>query len=178
MNVDGQGREIYLFAQKTGAGVSGWIRRSALLRPPPIPRDSRNPPPPSESATRLVINGAEGNRRLEGLRFLDWHGIPRTPGANKAVHYAGRNLDGPGYVYLVWAAPNVRYGGIAKDSLPDGSEFVPALDEHGEPIEELVQMYRGRDVRLRHKEDVAFIYGRAPNASGYGWIARANVGEP
>lgn len=177
MDVDGQGPETYLFAQKTGAGVTGWIRRSALVRPPPVPKDGRNPSPPSESDTRLVIDGSEGERRLEGLRFLDWHGFPRDPGANQAIHYTGRNLDHKGYVYLVWAAPNVRYGGIAKDSLPGGSEFVPSLNERRESIEELVPMYRGSDFRLRHKENVAFIYGRAPNLSSYGWIARGNVGE-
>jgi hypothetical protein len=177
MDVDGQGLDTYLFAQKTGAGVSGWVRRTAIRRPPRVPRDNRNPKPPAESETPLVIDGATAREKLRGLRFLGRYGLPRGPGANQAVHYAGRNLDQHGYVYLLWSAPNVVWGGIAKDSLPEGSEFVPALDENGNPIEEITPMYRRRDFLLRHKEDVTFLYGRAPESATYGWIIRANVGE-
>lgn len=176
MDLDRRGRpETYLFAQRTGAGVAGWVRRSALVDPPPIPRNTRNPRPPAVSRTPLVIDAAEGRRKLEGLRFVNSHGVIPEGGGNKGEHYGGRHPGELDYVYLLFAVPNVRYGGVARDSLPDGSLFVSALHERGDPIRERMTMYRGRD--LESPVRVTFVYGRPPRSRRYGWIARANVGE-
>nr|CAA9294417.1 hypothetical protein AVDCRST_MAG63-4891 [uncultured Armatimonadetes bacterium] len=68
------------------------------------------------------------------------------------MHYAGRNPGPRNFIYLLFAVPNVRRGGVARDSIPDGGSFLPALDD---------------------------LYGRAPGGARrrYGWIARANVGD-
>ncbi len=175
-NFDRRGSsEIYHFAQRTGAGVAGWVRRSALVAPPPIRRDTRNPAPPRVSRTPLLIDTAQGRRRLSGLRFVNSHGVIPKGGGNKGEHYGGRNPGSLDYVYQLFAVPNVRYGGVAKDSLPDGSLFFPALDERGRPIVETMTMYRGRD--LRRPVRVTFIYGRPARTRRFGWIARANVGR-
>ncbi len=176
MDLDGNGRpETYLFAQRTGAGVAGLVRRSALVHPPPIPRNTRDPSPPGASRTPLVIDAAEGRRKLEGLRYLNSHGEFAEGGGNKGDHFGGRNPGALDYIYLLFAVPNVRYGGVARDSLPDGSTFIQGLDSRGRPIVERMTMYRGRD--LNQPVRVTFLYGRPPRSRRYGWIARANVGE-
>jgi hypothetical protein len=78
-------------------------------------------------------------------------------------------------VYLLFPVPNVRRGGVAKDSLADGGRFVPALDDAGNPIAETMTMYRDGD--LARPVSVTFLYGRAAGGDTSGWIARANVGE-
>jgi hypothetical protein len=66
-------------------------------------------------------------------------------------------------------------GGTAKDSIPNGGRFIPALDEHGKAIVEVMTMYRDGD--LKQPVPVTFIYGREDGGALYGWLARANVGE-
>src|SRR5690606_17440878 len=92
-------------------------------------------------------------------------------GGNKGIHYAGRNPGTLDYVYLLRAVPNVQKGGTSKDSMPDGSMFVPALDENGHPITEVMTMYQNAD--LNKPVQVTFIYGRPMKSNTYGWIARA-----
>ncbi len=174
MSLDGRGPEPYLFAQRTGAGVAGWVRRRALASPPPLRTDTRNPRPPSVSPNPLVIDAAQGRSRLTGLRFVNSHGVFPEGGGNRGEHYAGRNPGPLDYIYLLFAVPNVRYGGVANDSLPDGSRFISALGDYGRPILETMTMYRGRDFASPVK--VIFLYGRAPRSRRYGWLARANVG--
>jgi hypothetical protein len=65
--------------------------------------------------------------------------------------------------------------GVAKDSLPDGSQFAAGLDDKGKTIVEVMTMYRDGD--WAKPVQVTFIYGRAKGGDLYGWIARANVGE-
>ncbi len=175
MNLDRRGRpELYVFAQRTGAGVAGWVRRSALESPPPLRTDGRNPRPPSIRRAPLVINAAQGRRRLAGLRFVNSHGVFPEGGGNKGEHYAGRNPGPLDYIYLLFAVPNVRYGGVAKDSRPDGSRFFLARGVGARPIRETMTMYRGKD--FTRPVRVTFLYGRAMGNTRYGWIARANVG--
>ena len=69
----------------------------------------------------------------------------------------------------------MQRGGVAKDSIPDGGQFIPALDENGKPITEVLTMYRNDD--FNQPVPVTFLYGRAGNGKLYGWLARANVGE-
>jgi hypothetical protein len=176
MDLDGKnGAETYLWAWQTEAG-SGWIARDALVDPPPAaPADpGRNPRPPREAAQPLIIDAAAGRRKLTGLRHVSSDGLIPPGGGNKGEHYAGRNPGPRDYVYLLFACPNVRRGGTACDSLPDGSKFVPALDDKGQPIAEVMTMYRDSD--LKKPVDVTFLYGRAPGGDRYGWLARANVG--
>jgi hypothetical protein len=176
MDLDGvPGLESYAWAWQTEAG-SGWIARDALVKPPPPDEDpQRNPRPPGESPTPLVINAAEGTRKLAGLRHVNSQGVLPPGGGNSGGHYAGRNPGPRDYIYLLFAVPNVQRGGTARDSLPDGSKFIPALDEHGQPIAETMTMYR--DKKIDQPVRVTFIYGRAEGGKGWGWIARANVGE-
>lgn len=175
MNLDGRGGpELYVFAQRTGAGVAGWVGRRSLVSPPPLRRDRRNPSPPSISRSPFVIDAARGRRRLSGLRFVNSHGVFAEGGGNKGEHYGGRNPGPLDYIYLLFAAPNVRYGGVAKDSVPHGSRFFAARGVDGRRIRETMTMYRGKD--FRRPVRVTFLYGRAIGSRLYGWIARANVG--
>ncbi|MDQ4072452.1 MAG: hypothetical protein M3088_06220 [Actinomycetota bacterium] len=174
MSLDGRDREPYLFAQRTGTDVAGWVRRAAVASPPPLRTDTRNPRPPSVSRDHLVIDAAQGRSLLAGLRFVNSHGVFPEGGGNKGEHYAGRHPGPLDYVYLLFAVPNVRYGGVAKDSLPDGSRFVRALGAGGRAILETMTMYRGRD--FDRPVRVTFLYGRAARTRRYGWLARANVG--
>lgn len=178
MTVKEKPKESFVWAWRTEAG-SGWIARSALVSPPPLPPADadtlRNPRPPRESEVLLTIGAAGGRKKLAGLRHVSSNGeIPPT-GGNKGEHYGGRMPGPKDFVYLLFAVPNVRRGGLAKDSFPDGGKFIPALDEQGKPIQEVMTMYRGRD--LTKPVPVTFLYGRAPDSDRWGWIARANVGE-
>lgn len=175
MSLGGRAREPYLFAQRTGAGVAGWVRRAALASPPPLRTDSRNPSPPAIRRRPFVVDGAQGRRRLAGLRFVNSHGEFPEGGGNKGEHYAGRKPGRLDYIYLLFAAPNVRYGGVAKDSLPSGSRFFSALGVNRRPIHETMTMYRGKD--FSRPVRVTFLYGRAIGNKRYGWMARANFGR-
>ena len=180
MDLDGKaGAESYAWAWATDAG-SGWIARDALVGPPsPPPPDAdakRNPRPPCEAETALVIDAAAGREKLAKLRHVDSTGkLPTSGGGNRGEHYGGRNPGERDYVYLLFAVPNVRRGGVAKDSLPNGSKFTPALHDDGKPIAEVMTMYRSDD--LNQPVDVTFLYGRAEGGAMWGWLARANVGE-
>lgn len=173
----GRGSENHFWAWRTGAGGSGWIAGSALVRPPRFDNDphDRNPPPPQVKEETLPIDAEAGREKLAGLRFLNSRGEFPDRGGNRGEHYGGRHRGPNDYVYLLFAVPNVARGGAAKDSLADGSEFVQALDEDGEPIRETMTMYRGRD--RTQPVRVTFLYGREPRSRRYGWIARANVGR-
>jgi hypothetical protein len=59
--------------------------------------------------------------------------------------------------------------------MPNGSNFIPALDDNGKPIVEVMTMYRDDD--LNQPIEVTFLYGRAEAGDIWGWLARANVGE-
>ena len=174
------GMESYAWAWATDAG-SGWIARDALIDPPPPPpapdaKSERNPKPPRESDKLLTIDCAAGREKLAKLRHVDSKGeLPKGGGGNRGEHYAGRNPGDLDYVYLLFAVPNVQRGGVAKDSLPNGSKFIPALDEKGKPIVEVMTMYRDDD--LNQPVEVTFLYGRAEGGDTWGWLARANVGE-
>jgi hypothetical protein len=173
LRVEGARQECY-WAHRAGPG-SGWIPRTALVDPPKFHRDphERNPRPPRLSRRTLRIDGAEGRRQLAGLYYQNSRSeFPN--GGNQGTHFAGRHPGESDYVYLLFAVPNVVRGGGAKDSLPDGSNFVRGLDERGSEIREVVTMYRGKD--LSQAVDVTFLYGRAPRSRLYGWMARANVG--
>ncbi|MEA2709093.1 MAG: hypothetical protein QOF78_1694 [Phycisphaerales bacterium] len=175
MDLDGKpGVESYAWAWATNDG-SGWIARDALVDPPPADaKADRNPKPPREAMTPLVIDAAAGRAKLEKLRHVDSSGqIPKS--GNRGEHYAGRNPGDRDYVYLLFAVPNVQRGGTAKDSLPDGSNFIAALDEKTKPIVEVMTMYRDGD--LNQPVEVTFLYGRAEGGEMWGWLARANVGE-
>ncbi len=175
MNVDGKGFAEYMWAWRSNAG-SGWIPRSAFVDPPPFTIDTkRDPKPPREAKESLVIDAAKGTKLLKGLRHTNYKGdIPDSAG-NKGEHYASRNPGPKDYVYLLAACPNVKNGGVARDSIPDGGRFVPALDKDGEPIRETMTMYKDGDFNL--PVAVTFLYGRAEKSDTYGWLARANVGE-
>jgi hypothetical protein len=176
MDPDGDGRkESFAWAWATKAG-SGWIARSALVdAPKPDADPTRNPKPPKESKDVLAIDCAAGREKLKGLRHVDSTGkIPEGSG-NMGEHYAGRNPGEKDYVYLLLACPNVMRGGVAKDSVPNGDTFIQALDENGKPIVEVMTMYRKGD--LNQPVKVTFLYGRTTTSNGWGWLARANVGE-
>jgi hypothetical protein len=64
---------------------------------------------------------------------------------------------------------------VARDSIPDGARFVPALDKDGEPIREKMTMYQGGN--FNQPVAVSFLYKRAAKSNIYAWLARANVGE-
>ena len=103
-------------------------------------------------------------RRLAGLSPPPWgRGSP------------GRNPGPKDYVYLLFACPNVQRGGVARDSIPDGGNFIPALDADGKPIVETMTMFKNGD--FAQPVTVTFLYGRAEKGEMYGWLARANVGE-
>ncbi len=175
MDLDGKaGAEEYLWAWNTDAG-SGWIARSAIVDPPAFAIDlDRNPKPPRQAERLLTIDAAAGTAKLKGLGHINSQGaLPR--GGNKGEHYTGRNPGPLDFVYLLFACPNVQRGGVARDSIPNGGKFVPALDEAGAPITETMTMYRDGD--FGKPEKVTFLYGRAENGEAYGWLARANVGE-
>lgn len=176
MAAGGQAKETYVWVWRSEAG-SGWIARSVLKNPPPTLFDAnRNPKPPREANTPLTIDASSGTRKLKGLRHVSSNGeIPPGHG-NQGGHYAGRKPGPQDFIYLLFAVPNVQRGGTAKDSIPDGGRFIPALDEQGHPIQEEMTMYRNSD--LKQPVPVTFIYGRVPGSDSYGWIARANVGEP
>jgi hypothetical protein len=177
MNLDGKpGKESYAWAWATTDG-SGWVARDALIDPPPPDaKADRNPKPPKEADMLLVIDTAAGREKLAKLRHVDSKGeLPTGGGGNRGEHYAGRNPGEKDYVYLLFAVPNVQRGGTAKDSLPNGSKFIPALDEKGKPIAEVMTMYRDDD--LNQPVTVTFLYGRAEGGEMWGWLARANVGE-
>jgi len=176
MDLDGKpGKESYAWAWATTDG-SGWIARDALVDAPPAdPKSDRNPKPPRESDTPLTIDTAAGREKLAKLRHFDSKGEIPKGGGNRGEHYAGRNPGEKDYVYLLFAVPNVQRGGVAKDSLPNGSKFIPALDEKGKAIVEVMTMYREGDVD--QPVEVTFLYGRAEGGEMWGWLARANVGE-
>jgi hypothetical protein len=176
MKLDGAGRkQTFAWAWATKAG-SGWIALDDLVDPPPVKTDpTRNPKPPGEAKRALTIDAARGRELLTGLRHVNSKGVLPTGGGNKGEHYAGRHPGPRDYVYLLFAVPNVQRGGVAKDSLPDRSHFIPALDEHGRPIAETMTMYRDDD--LDQPVPVTFLYGRAEDGQTWGWLARANVGE-
>jgi hypothetical protein len=176
MDLDGKpGAESYAWAWATTDG-SGWIARDALIDPPPAdPKSDRNPKPPKEADKPLTIDTLAGREKLAKLRHVDSKGDLPKGGGNRGEHYAGRNPGEKDYVYLLFACPNVQRGGTAKDSLPNGSKFIPALDEKGKPIVEVMTMYRDDD--LNQPVEVTFLYGRAEAGEMWGWLARANVGE-
>ena len=175
MSIGGGDKETYVWAWRTEAG-SGWIARNLLVDPPPMLFDAtRNPKPPRESQTPLIIDATAGTQKLKGLRHVSSDGEIPAGSGNKGEHYAGRNPGPQDFVYLLFAVPNVQRGGVAKDSIPSGDQFISALDEQGRPIQEEMTMYRDGD--LKQPVQVTFLYGRVPNSAFYGWIARANVGE-
>jgi hypothetical protein len=176
MDLDGKaGAEEYVWAWRTTAG-SGWIARSALVDPPPFAIDTkRNPKPPRETKESLVINAAKGTKLLTGLRHTSGNGKIPSGAGNKGEHYAGRNPGAKDYVYLLFACPNVKGGGVACDSIADGGRFVPALDQDGKPISETMTMFKDGD--FSKPVSVTFLYGRNKKGEIYGWLARANVGE-
>jgi hypothetical protein len=175
MDLDGKpGVEEYVWAWKTDAG-SGWVAHGAIVDPPPFEIDvARNPMPPGESKTLLVIDAAKGTALLTGLRHTNTQGVI-PEGGNRGEHYTGRNPGPKDFVYLLFACPNVQRGGVARDSIPDGGRFIQALDENGKPITETMTMYR--DEHVAQPTPVTFLYGRAEDGEAYGWLARANVGE-
>src|SRR5439155_18701491 len=167
-------KQSYAWAWATPAG-SGWIARSALVDPPKVDVDpQRDPKPPRESDTPMLIDGAAGRQKLEGLRHINSKGVI-PEGGNHGTDYAGRHPGEQAYVYLLFACPNVVRGGMARDSLADGSKFIPALDEKDKPIVEVMTMYRDGD--LSKPVRVTFLYGRGEGGDLYGWVARANMGE-
>lgn len=176
MDLDGKpGAEEYVWAWKTDAG-SGWIAHDAIVDPPPFAIDlARNPKPPRESDKPMTIDAAKGTALLTDLRHTNSQGVIPTIGGNKGEHYAGRNSGPNDFVYLLFACPNVQRGGVARDSIPAGGQFIPALDEDGKPITETMTMFRGGD--FAQPVSVTFLYGRADAGEAYGWLARANVGE-
>jgi hypothetical protein len=175
MDVDRSGtKQSFAWAWATEAG-SGWIARSELVNPPKPDIDpTRNPKAPRDSDQRLVIDAAAGRKKLDGLRFMNSQGTIKPTG-NHGTDYGGRHPGAADYIYLCFACPNVIKGGMARDSLADGSGFVPALDEKGKPIVEVMTMYRDADMKKPVK--VTFLYGRGEDGDLYGWIARANVGD-
>jgi hypothetical protein len=175
MDVDHSGtKQSFAWAWATEAG-SGWIARSELANPPKPDIDpTRNPRPPRDSDQRLVIDAPTGRKKLEGLRFMNSQGTIK-PSGNHGADYGGRHPGNADYIYLCFACPNVIRGGMARDSLADGSRFVPALDEKAKPIVEVMTMYRDADMKKPVR--VTFLYGRGDDGDLYGWIARANVGD-
>lgn len=168
--------KTYGWAWATDAG-SGWIALDALVDPPEVRIDEqRNPKPPAEASKPLTIDAAAGLKQLAGLRHVNSKGELPAAGGNMGEHYTSRR---PGeaidFVYLLFAVPDVQRGGVAKDSIPDGGTFIPALDENGGFITETMTMYRDND--FSQPVQVTFLYGRAENGTTYGWLARANVGE-
>jgi hypothetical protein len=167
--------EEFLWAWNTGAG-SGWVARRALLHPPRFAIDTtRNPSPPHEAATSLIVDAQRGTHALKNLRHTNSRGVIPDGGGNKGEHYGGRHPGPTDYVYLLFACPNVRRGGTARDSIVDGGEFVLGLDDRGQPIAETMTMYRDGD--FTQPVSVTFLYGRAADGDIYGWMARANVGR-
>lgn len=169
---------VWGWSMKTVSGdkrrCSGWIPRKALADPPEIGFDATlNPRPPREGRP-LEIDCDRATRKLRGLRFKDSKGHITRHGKH-GTDYAGRNRGPRNFVYLCFNVPNVTHGGVAKDSLPDGSRFVPGLDEQGKPIRERMTMYRGD--HPAKAVPVHFVYGRSEDGTDWGWIAQANVGR-
>jgi hypothetical protein len=75
MDLDGKsGTEEYLWAWNTDAG-SGWVARDAIVDAPKFEIDTtRNPKPPGEAKTPLVIDAAKGTLLLTGLRHTNSQG--------------------------------------------------------------------------------------------------------
>jgi hypothetical protein len=175
MSLDGADKNPFAWAWNTSAG-SGWIALNDLKDPPPVQVDpQRDPRPPHESDHALTIDCARGRDLLSGLRHVDSRGAIPRGGGNKGEHYAGRNPGEHDYVYLLFEVPNVQHGGMARDSLPNGSRFIPALDAEKKPITETMTMYRDGDPK--RPVPVTFLYGRAEGGIFWGWLARANVGR-
>jgi hypothetical protein len=173
MEVKGR-RQSYAWAWATPVG-SGWIARGDLVDAPAPDVDAkRNPKPPGEAQHPLVIDAAGGRKKLDGLRHINSKGVIPASG-NHGTDYAGRRPGAGDFVYLLFACPNVIRGGAARDSLIDGSRFVPGLDEAKRPIQEVVTMYADGD--MKRPVPVTFLYGRGEGGTLYGWVARANVGE-
>lgn len=130
MDLDAQpGKEPYVWAWRTEAG-SGWIARTALADPPAPDADpQRNPKPPKDSDTPLVIDAAGGTEKLKSLRHTNTQGIIPEDNGNMGEHYTGRNPGPKDFVYVLFAVPNVQRGGVARDSISDGGKFIPALDD-------------------------------------------------
>ena len=175
MDLDGKGGvEEYMWAWKTETG-SGWVAREAIVDPPPFVIElQRNPKPPRESNQLLTVNAAGGTEKLKNLRHTNSQGVI-PEGGNQGVHYTGRNPGPTDYVYLLFACPNVQRGGVARDSIPDGGRFIPALDDDGKLIIETMMMFDGGD--FSKPVSVTFLYGRPEHGEQYGWVARANIGE-
>lgn len=178
MTIQGQ-IKIFIWAWDTNIDLSGWMDRNDLVDPPAIleagdPFNKTNPTPPHESEEALVIDAVSGYTKLLGLGHRASDGLIPS-GGNRGIHYAGRNPGPLDYVYLLRAVPNVQKGGTSKDSMPHGSLFIPALDEYGRQIIEVMTMYLDDD--FNKPVNVTFVYGRAVGGSAYGWIARANIGE-
>jgi hypothetical protein len=172
------GSEWYAWAWDTPAG-SGWIALSAIVDPPKVEADTtwRNPKPPREATNApLRIDATAGLEKLRGLRHVNSQGVLPPSSGNRGEHYTSRRpRQSEDFVYLLFAVPNVQRGGVAKDSLPDGATFIPALDEQGRPIAETMTFYRDND--LGQPVKVTFLYGRAQSGDTWGWLARANVGD-
>lgn len=179
MIVAGAGAEKprwYAWAWRADGKLSGWVAVDDLVDPPKVePDETRNPAPPAEADEPLTIDAARGLEQLRGLRHVSSDGRIPKGGGNMGEHYASRNPGPLDYVYLLFAVPTVQRGGTAKDSIPDGGQFIPALDERGNRITEVLTMYRNDD--YAQPVPVTFLYGRPANAKRYGWLARANVGE-
>jgi len=166
----------FAWAWRTDAKLSGWVAVNDLVDPPKVEPDAaRNVAPPAESKEPLTINASRGLEQLRGLRHVSTDGNIPAGGGNMGEHYASRNPGELDYVYLLFAVPTVQRGGVAKDSIPDGGHFIPALDENGNLITEVLTMYRDGD--FNQPVPATFLYGRASNGKLYGWLARANVGE-
>jgi hypothetical protein len=172
--------ETCVWAWDTNAGLSGWVPRRSLVAPPDLPGNKSpfavtDPRPPGDAATLLKIDAAAGTSKLTGLVHRSSNGAVPVNRGNHGTDYAGRNPGPLNYVYLQRAVPNVQKGGTSKDSMSDGSLFVPAVDNYGRQITETMTMYRSGN--LDQPVNVTFIYGRPSGSSDYGWIARANVGS-
>ena len=177
MTVVGSARpRWYAWAWRADRKLSGWVAVEDLVDPPKVEADqTRNPAPPAESDKPLIINAARGLEQLRGLRHVSTDGNFPAGGGNMGEHYTSRNPGPLEYVYLLFAVPTVQRGGVAKDSIPDRGQFIPALDERGNFITEVLTMYRNDD--FDQPVPVTFLYGRAQSGKLYGWLARANVGE-
>jgi len=162
---------------RTGGGsATAWIRRSALKDPPAARVDPRVNPAPPRKGKPVAIDADRGRRTLTGLYYKGSSGKFRDTG-NRGADFGGRNDRDRDrdYVNLLFSAPNVPKGAIAKDTIPDGARFVPGLSKRGRPIRLKVKMYRDR--REDQEIHVHFVYGRAENGDRWGWIAQANVGH-
>ena len=176
MTIDGGAKpRWFAWGWRADGKLSGWVAVDDLVDPPRVEPDVvRNVAPPAESKEPLTIDAKRGLEQLRGLRHVSSDGNIPAGGGNMGEHYASRNPGPLDYVYLLFAVPTVQRGGVAKDSIPDGGQFVPALDENGNLITEVLTMYRDGD--YNQPVPATFLYGRAANGTLYGWLARANVG--